>query len=140
MPFLFFLLEELAGVFFLDLTAMEPKHSSDTMGENFDFSFNEERDKWLIAKNALMTFAEDKDMPKYYHQRFRLFSKLNKGILMDREGWYSVTPEKIAAHIADRVVIKENAVILDAFAGVGGNSIQFARKGAYGTSPYDSIP
>lgn len=24
------------------------------------------------------------DMPKYYNQRFRLFSKLNEGILMDR--------------------------------------------------------
>lgn len=48
------------------------------------------------------------------------------------EGWYSVTPERIAAHIADRVVIMKDAVVLDGFAGVGGNCIQFALKGAYG--------
>ena len=48
------------------------------------------------------------------------------------EGWYSVTPERIAQHIADRMVYSTGTLILDAFAGVGGNSIQFALKGAYG--------
>lgn len=48
------------------------------------------------------------------------------------EGWYSVTPERIAAHIADRIVIMKDAIVLDGFAGVGGNCIQFALKGAYG--------
>lgn len=44
------------------------------------------------------------------------------------EGWYSVTPEVIAAHIAKRFVEKlgPNALVIDAMAGVGGNSIQFA--------------
>lgn len=42
---------------------------------------------------------------------------------MDQEGWYSVTPEKIAAHIAERCA---SDVIIDAFCGVGGNTIQFA--------------
>uniref|UniRef100_A0A915PFA8 Trimethylguanosine synthase n=1 Tax=Setaria digitata TaxID=48799 RepID=A0A915PFA8_9BILA len=99
--------------------------------KDFDFGYNAKRDRWLLAINALKTFADDKDMPKYYNQRFRLFSKLNEGIMMDREGWYSVTPERIAAHIADRVVIIKDAVLLDGFAGVGGNCIQFALKGAY---------
>ncbi|CAG9531802.1 unnamed protein product [Cercopithifilaria johnstoni] len=105
--------------------------SSYFVHKNFDFGYNDKRDRWLLATNALETFVNDKDMPKYYNQRFRLFSKLNEGILMDREGWYSVTPERIAAHIADRVVIMKDAIVLDGFAGVGGNCIQFALKGAY---------
>lgn len=39
------------------------------------------------------------------------------------EGWFSVTPEKIAEHIADRC---RSDIIVDAFCGVGGNAIQFA--------------
>lgn len=61
-----------------------------------------------------------------------MFSKLNKGILMDREGWFSVTPERIAQHIARRMVTRQGMVILDAFTGVGGNAIQFAKQGAFG--------
>lgn len=71
-------------------------------------------------------------MKKYWFQRFRLFSKLNSGILMDREGWFSVTPERVAQHIANRMVSRKGIVILDAFTGVGGNAIQFALKGAFG--------
>eukprot|EP00735_Rhodelphis_limneticus_P002027 TRINITY_DN12766_c0_g1::TRINITY_DN12766_c0_g1_i1::g.28594::m.28594 TRINITY_DN12766_c0_g1::TRINITY_DN12766_c0_g1_i1::g.28594 ORF type:complete len:208 (-),score=47.16,sp/Q923W1/TGS1_MOUSE/50.48/2e-58,Methyltransf_15/PF09445.5/3e-45,Methyltransf_26/PF13659.1/2.7e-11,UPF0020/PF01170.13/2.5e-09,Met_10/PF02475.11/4.4e-08,Methyltransf_31/PF13847.1/6.5e-08,Methyltransf_18/PF12847.2/2.8e-07,MTS/PF05175.9/5.2e-05,Methyltransf_25/PF13649.1/0.00016,Cons_hypoth95/PF03602.10/9.9e-05,Methyltransf_3/PF01596.12 len=43
---------------------------------------------------------------------------------MDREGWYSVTPEARARHIAERC--RGYRVVIDAFAGVGGNTIQFA--------------
>jgi hypothetical protein len=39
------------------------------------------------------------------------------------ESWFSVTPEKIAEHIAERCACD---VIVDAFCGAGGNSIQFA--------------
>uniref|UniRef100_A0A8D0GQB6 Trimethylguanosine synthase n=1 Tax=Sphenodon punctatus TaxID=8508 RepID=A0A8D0GQB6_SPHPU len=43
------------------------------------------------------------------------------------EGWFSVTPEKIAEHIAHRVGHSFNCdIIVDAFCGVGGNAIQFA--------------
>ncbi|KAM0748189.1 S-adenosyl-L-methionine-dependent methyltransferase [Meredithblackwellia eburnea MCA 4105] len=42
---------------------------------------------------------------------------------MDIEGWYSVTPENIAAQIAERC---RCGVVVDAFCGVGGNAIQFA--------------
>lgn len=48
------------------------------------------------------------------------------------DGWFSVSPERIAQHIADRVVLEKDSLILDGFAGVGGNSIQLALKGAYG--------
>jgi trimethylguanosine synthase len=63
---------------------------------------------------------------------------------MDLEGWYSVTPELIAAQIAERCKLLRfcrptseladplspfagrSSVIVDAFCGVGGNAIQFA--------------
>ena len=61
---------------------------------------------------------------KYWVQRYRLFSRYDEGILMDEEAWYSVTPEKIAQHIAK---VMSCGVIVDAFCGVGGNAIQFAK-------------
>ena len=46
------------------------------------------------------------------------------------ESWYSVTPEKIAEHIAERC---QCDTIVDAFCGVGGNTIQFALRCQTGT-------
>lgn len=63
------------------------------------------------------------ELKKYWHQRYRLFSKFDFGIKLDHESWFSVTPEKIATHIAERC---RSDVIVDGFCGVGGNSIQFA--------------
>lgn len=77
----------------------------------------------------------------YFKQRFLLFSRFNEGIRLDRESWYSVTPEPIARHIAERIeraLIRHSAastspsssanqfIILDGFCGAGGNTIQFA--------------
>ena len=58
-----------------------------------------------------------------YAQRKRYFSLYSFGCLLDHEGWYSVTPELIANQIAERC---RSGVVLDAFCGVGGNSIAFA--------------
>ena len=60
---------------------------------------------------------------KYWAQRYRLFSKYDEGVKLDPEAWYSITPEKIAEHIAERCRCD---VIVDGFCGVGGNAIQFA--------------
>lgn len=62
---------------------------------------------------------------KFYNRRYYLFSKFDEGIKLDEESWYSVTPEEIASFIAKKC--KCNC-ILDAFCGVGGNLIQFARN------------
>ncbi|XP_021243232.1 trimethylguanosine synthase isoform X2 [Numida meleagris] len=71
--------------------------------------------------------AADPELIKYWAQRYRLFSRFDEGIKLDREGWFSVTPEKIAEHIAVRVAQSFNCnTIVDAFCGVGGNAIQFA--------------
>lgn len=76
-----------------------------------------------------------KDMRKYLQQRYRYFSGYDNGILMDKEGWFSVTPEAIAERIAWRMLWPYEyggqdfnpLIVLDPFAGVGGNVIQFAR-------------
>ncbi|KAK6195414.1 hypothetical protein SNE40_000851 [Patella caerulea] len=67
--------------------------------------------------------AEDEELCKYWAQRYRLFSRFDDGITLDRESWFSVTPEKIAEHIAERC---QCDLIIDAFCGAGGNTIQFA--------------
>ncbi|XP_017141943.1 trimethylguanosine synthase [Drosophila miranda] len=64
-----------------------------------------------------------RNMFKYWLKRFSLFSRFDMGIRLDRESWFSVTPEKIAKQTARRVACD---VILDAFCGCGGNAIQFA--------------
>lgn len=52
------------------------------------------------------------------------------------ESWFSVTPEKIASFTAERC---KTSIIIDAFCGVGGNSIQFAKtceRGKFFLQPY----
>ena len=56
--------------------------------------------------------------------RYNLFSRFDEGIELDVESWFSVTPEAIAQHIAERCRCD---VIIDAFCGVGGNAIQVRR-------------
>lgn len=63
-------------------------------------------------------------LKKYFAQRYRLFSRYSEGCLLDEEGWYSVTPERIADQIAERCRCD---TIIDAFCGVGGNAIAFAK-------------
>lgn len=60
---------------------------------------------------------------KYWGQRYRYFSRFDDGVTMDKEGWYSVTPEAIARHIAERVC---SDIVVDPFVGCGGNAVQFA--------------
>lgn len=66
----------------------------------------------------------DKSLYKYWCKRFSLFSLFDKGIKLDRESWFSVTPEKVAAYTAERCKCD---LIIDAFCGAGGNTIQFAK-------------
>ena len=90
---------------------------------------------------------------KFWAQRKRLFSKYDEGIQIhnvndnnDGEMWYSVTPESIANHVAEKMINiissqrghqqsssisstsgNSSITILDVFCGCGGNSIAFAR-------------
>jgi trimethylguanosine synthase len=84
-------------------------------------------------------------LDKYWNQRRRLFSRFDQGVQLDEEGWYSVTPEQIADHVASRLTnlaascqrgqgsgsagsSNNNIVVLDAFCGCGGNAIAFAKQ------------
>ncbi|ORZ40228.1 RNA cap guanine-N2 methyltransferase-domain-containing protein [Catenaria anguillulae PL171] len=60
---------------------------------------------------------------RYWFRRKNLFSLFDSGIRMDEVGWFSVTPETFGAHLAERCRCD---TIVDLFAGVGGNAIQFA--------------
>lgn len=65
----------------------------------------------------------NQQLKKYWYKRYSLFSRFDEGIKMDEESWYSVTPERVSKHIAERC---RSDVIIDAFCGAGGNAIQFA--------------
>lgn len=71
---------------------------------------------------------------KYYNNRYSLFSKFDEGIWIDFTGWFSVTPEVIAIHQAQKILDNlggdpSGKVVIEAFAGVGGNAIALARVG-----------
>lgn len=88
----------------------------------------------------------DRNLVKYWRRRYTLFSLYDRGIKMDAgkfitsrkrqmlsiiiffslitEAWFSATPECIAKHTANRLRCD---IIVDAFCGTGGNSIQFAK-------------
>ena len=48
-------------------------------------------------------FPKDEVDDKYWAQRKRFFTKFDDGIELDKESWYSVTPEAIAKHVAKRM-------------------------------------
>ncbi|EIW71555.1 hypothetical protein TREMEDRAFT_42923 [Tremella mesenterica DSM 1558] len=65
------------------------------------------------------------ELKKYWYQRHFYFPSYDQlPLLLDTTGWYSITPQPIAAHIAQRC---QCDVIVDAFCGVGGNAIEFAK-------------
>lgn len=73
----------------------------------------------------------DSSLFKYWRFRKNLFSKIDSNeIYMTRELWFSVTPESIAAFLANfvRACLPEAKVVLDVFCGGGGNTIQFAKQ------------
>nr|XP_053627808.1 uncharacterized protein LOC128685346 isoform X2 [Cherax quadricarinatus] len=93
-----------------------------------------ERSAWreMTAEHQLVNYGVTDESPppdvpqevhKYWAQRHRLFIKYDEGIKLDQESWYSVTPELIAAHHANRCRCD---VVVDAFCGAGGNAIQLA--------------
>ncbi|KAM7360058.1 trimethylguanosine synthase 1 [Cochliomyia hominivorax] len=86
-------------------------------------SKQEKRKRNRKLKNVPSFILEEKGLLKYWRKRFSLFSRFDEGIRLDRESWFSVTPEKVAKHLAER--LKCN-IIVDGFCGSGGNAIQFA--------------
>jgi len=119
------------------LTADEEELNTETVNDDIDAEVEEfvdaktdieeqrkfpklEREPPLPVPEELASLPH---ISKYWAQRYRLFSLYDEGVKLDHESWYSVTPEKIAQHIAERCRCD---VIVDGFCGVGGNAIQFA--------------
>ncbi|CAH9091417.1 unnamed protein product [Cuscuta europaea] len=75
--------------------------------------------------SPLINEGLNRGLSKYWCQRYSLFTKYDEGIQMDEEGWFSVTPESLAKHHAQRCA---GGTVVDLFTGVGGNAIQFAHK------------
>ncbi|KAM0948890.1 putative noranthrone synthase [Dioscorea sansibarensis] len=106
-------------------------HSPETFVSMTDGETHNQRWKKKLRKRQSTLAMEGGvgDFPanvaKYWCQRYLLFSQFDDGIKMDEEGWFSVTPESIARHHASRC---DSGTVVDCFAGVGGNSIQFAFK------------
>ena len=68
-------------------------------------------------------FTKTEVNDKFWSQRRRLFTLYDNGIQLDKESWYSVTPEAIANHIAAHLTSgRNNLTILDPFCGCGGNA------------------
>jgi len=88
-----------------------------------------ESKKWVVRKRnpfqckQLIVNDDSNNNHKYWAQRYRLFLKFDEGIQLDEESWYSVTPEKVARHVALKCKCD---ILIDGFCGAGGNTIQFA--------------
>lgn len=99
-----------------------------------------------LVKGSTLQNPHDPSLDKYWAQRHRLFKRFDEGIQLDGEGWYSVTPEVVADHVASRFAdasdqlmqgsrnkggrnkkSSQAMVVLDAFCGCGGNAIAFAK-------------
>lgn len=71
--------------------------------------------------------------PAFWPRRHALWSLFSRGVVMDSEGWYSVTPEAVALDQARRMLAslpppsRPSSCVMDAFTGVGGNAIALAR-------------
>nr|XP_024661761.1 trimethylguanosine synthase isoform X3 [Maylandia zebra] len=110
----------------------EPEVHSKSAGESeLSVKHTKTPKKKKKKKQVPAEMAAEPQLAKYWAQRYRLFSRFDEGIRLDREGWFSVTPERIAEHIALRVEHSFSAsqLVIDAFCGVGGNAIQFALTG-----------
>lgn len=72
---------------------------------------------------------------KYWDQRYRLMQLFDKGIKLDAESWYSITPEAVAKHVTSSCIGRARELgcdmdkVLDCFSGCGGNTIPFAQLG-----------
>ncbi|CZT47300.1 probable TGS1 TrimethylGuanosine Synthase [Rhynchosporium secalis] len=69
------------------------------------------------------------DIQKYFQQRFSIWSLYRQGIYMTDESWFGVTPEPVANRVAEdfaAIVPESKTILIDMFAGAGGNVIAFA--------------
>ncbi|VUC36103.1 unnamed protein product [Clonostachys rosea] len=66
-------------------------------------------------------------------QRYSIFSWYDQGICMTDDAWFGVTPEPVANQVAKDMYDSDakKTVLIDMFAGAGGNTIAFALSGRW---------
>ncbi|KAJ6171327.1 RNA methylase family protein [Penicillium chermesinum] len=72
------------------------------------------------------------DIQGYWNQRYQIFSKYDEGVWLTDDAWFGVTPEPVAEQIAIQIAEAcptGRSILVDAFAGAGGNTIAFAKTG-----------
>ena len=91
-------------------------------------NFNTEESLFQKGRMNPTNFPEEEKSNSYYVQRYYFFSLFDNGIQMDKESWYSVTPEEISDYISSIIPDSLNCSILDGFCGCGGNIISFSKN------------
>jgi len=82
--------------------------------------------KGIFGRRGNVRSPYNPDLESFFYRRRELFSKFDRGVRMDAESWFSVTPERLAAHIAARMCTRRGLLVVDPFCGCGGNVIQQA--------------
>ena len=93
--------------------------------DNYYRDKGSKRNNFVNEENNL-AIAGNKELKKFHKHRYYLFSKYDRGIKIDEESWYSITPENVAKHVANKVagIFGEGlSNVMDGFTGVGGNLI-----------------
>ncbi|KAI9792738.1 MAG: hypothetical protein M1833_001019 [Piccolia ochrophora] len=92
----------------------------------------------LVRPNSCHHYSEIHEVPwdiqNYWRQRHTLFSKYDDNIWLTDDAWFGVTAEPVANMIADHLSKYSpptHNVLIDAFAGAGGNVIAFACSGRW---------
>ena len=95
--------------------------------KDISYIFQEDRlIEWLTVKENL-----ELTLKKYYDRRYNLWSRYDRGIKMNYQGWFSVTPEDIAKSIASSISVGDidKDYILVAHLGTGSIAIQTTLMG-----------
>ena len=93
-----------------------------------NINFNTPETLFIKGRKNPDSFPEEEKFNQYYVQRYYFFSLFDEGIQMDKESWYSVTPEEISEYISSIMPDSSESTILDAFCGCGGNVIYLSKK------------
>eukprot|EP00908_Phaeocystis_cordata_P010293 Transcript_21142.p1 GENE.Transcript_21142~~Transcript_21142.p1 ORF type:complete len:340 (-),score=86.08 Transcript_21142:24-1007(-) len=83
--------------------------------------------KGLFNRKGKVRPPYNPKLEAFWYRRRELFSKFDRGVRLDAESWASVTPERLAAHMAARLTRGGHGrLVVDPFCGCGGNAIQQA--------------
>jgi hypothetical protein len=104
------------------------------------------------SKSSRTSPARADSFLSYWSQRHRIFSKYDEGVWLTDDAWFGVTPEPVAKLVTLLVLARKDSanffdskiatqmaqaapegrsILIDAFAGAGGNSIAFALTGKW---------